>query len=373
MIDTVLLTLDETDFQISKPEKFDPHASLVLAYKGPFMKAIYDPRRDYELYEYLPKVTLINRIFPGGRSKTLRIEFSAPVLLYGNNFLEVTGDDFDRVVAVLQNKLGLLGIHTSCQALSSAKVSKIHYGKNFVFTDYTTPYNFIREIAQANMSKQLDIDKAGYRNAGHSLKYQNNTFALMFYDKMKDLKKAKISPHRSVEECPQPYGELQAKLEQRSAHNPLEVLRMEVQLNKRSRIKSEMKKLEIESDCTFRSLFSEKISKIVCRYYLMEIQDKLIFSKVQKRGAVVEQFMSLQRANPNVKTQFLLEYIGFHALLEETDALTARNLVAGGNQSKWQTMKNKYASILSVGSPPEINRLIRMVNDFELITSLEIG
>lgn len=372
MIDTVMLTLNEMDFKVTNPEKFDPDARLVLAYKGRYMKGIYDPRRDSDVREYLPRVTLVSRIIPGGRSTTLNIEFSAPALLYGNNFLELTDDDFESVIATLKHRLTLLGIRTSHEVLSSAKVSKIHYGKNFVFTDYTTAYTFIQEIYQANISKLLDADKAAYRNEGHSLKFQNNTFALVFYDKMKDLEKARISPRKSVETNSLPYGELQAQLRERSAHNPLEVLRMEVQYNKRSRIKLEMQRLGIESDLTFRALFSQKIVQRACRFYLDEVKDKLIFSKVRNEATVIEQFMTLKKANPDTKTQVLLEYLGFRALVEQSDVRTARRIIAGDNQSVWQTMKNKYASIKSANSPLQINRLIAAIDAFAPITSVAI-
>lgn len=372
MIDTVVLTLNEVDFRLTKPEKFDPDARLVLAYRGRYMKGIYDPRLDLGIYEYLPRVTLTNRIVPGGRSISLNIEFSAPALLYGNNFLELTDNDFETLIATLVDRLALLGVHTTKEVLTNAKVSKIHYGKNFIFTDYTTAYTFIQEISQANISKVLDADKSSYRNEGHSLKYQNNTFALIFYDKMKDLEKARVSPRKSVEAKSLPHGELQSRLGKRSASNPLEVLRMEVQYNKRSRIKFEMQKLGIEGHLTFRALFSQKIARQVCSSYLLEVRDKLIFSKIANQGTMIEQFMSLQKANPHVKTQFLLEYLGFQSLVEETDTRTARRIIAGDNQSQWQTMKNKYASILTANSPLQINRLIQMMDEFKLATTFDV-
>ncbi len=335
------------------------------------MKAIYDPRQDTDAHEYFPRLTMYNRIIEGGRSITLSVEFSAPALLFGNNFQEVVEADFPRVLTVLENKLLRLGVVVAKEHLATAKVSKIHYGKNFVFTDYTTPYIFIQEIAQANINKQLDADKAGYRNEGHSLKYQNNTFALIFYDKMKDLDKARVSRHKSVEVTPLPNGELQTWLKRRSGTNPLEVLRMEVQFNKRTRIKTEMKKLGFKIEPTFQALFSQGISQTVCRSYLLEIRDAIILSKVDSQDTPVQQFMALQKANPHVKPQILLEYLGFMRLAETTDLRTARMLVAGNSSAKWQAAKNRYALLSTARTPLQINRLIQAVEEFIPITTLD--
>lgn len=371
MIDTVVIILNYPDFQLIKPENFDPHASLVLTYKGRFMKAIYDPLQDTDVYEYLPRLTLTNRIIPGGRSVTLSIEFSVPSLIYGNNFLEVTQADFEHIIATLQARLDAIGVEVSRKHLASAKLSKIHYGKNFVLTDFTTPYSFMREIYQANINKQLDVDKADYRNEGHCLKYQNNTFALMFYDKIKDLEKAKISRRKSVEDRPQIHGDLQAKLKNRSGALPIEALRMEIQFNKRSRIKAELKKLGFIIEPTFKNLFSEKISREVCLSYLHSIRDSLIFSKVEHKNNPIDQFMELQRANPTTNRQTLLGYMSFMRLVENSDLRTARQLVAGDSSNKWQTIKNKYSTLSNNSKPLEINRLIAEVEKFKPVTELD--
>lgn len=371
MIDTIVLTLNYPDFQLTNPGKFDPDARLALAYKGRYIRAVYDPRQDVDAHEYFPRLTLLNRIITGGRSISLSVEFSAPALLYGNNFLEVVDLDFERILTVLESKLRLLGIEATQEHLATAKVSKIHYGKNFIFTDFITSYSFIQEISQANISKQLDADKVDYRNEGHSLKYQNNTFALMFYDKMKDLEKAKISRQKSVEASSAPYGDLQTKLSKRSGNHPLEVLRMEVQLNKRTRIKTEMKKIGFKLEPTFQNLFSQRIAQKVCHSYLVEIRDAIILSKVESQNTPVQQFMSLRKANPHIKSQVLLEYLGFMQLVEATDLRTARQLIAGSSSSKWQATKNRYASLLTARTPLQINKLIQAVEDFKPITNLD--
>ncbi|MBI5151328.1 MAG: hypothetical protein HZA34_02010 [Candidatus Pacebacteria bacterium] len=335
------------------------------------MKAIYDPRRDTNVHEYLPRLTLMNRIVEGGRSVTLNIEFSAPNLLYGNNFFEVEDEDFDRVIAVLEEKLLSLDVVVSREHLANAAVSKVHYGKNFLLTGYTTPFNFIQEIWQANISKRLDADKTDYRNEGHSLKYQNNTLAVMFYDKMKDLDKARLSPTKSVEGNPTPFGEFQHLLKRRSATNPIEVLRMEIQFNKRVRIRSEVKKLGFPTNLTFRELFSQRISKAVCLSYLTEIKEAIILSKVNNFDSPVDQFMSLQQANPTTKTQVILEYLGFMQLVEATDTRTARRLIAGDSASKWQTAKNKYSAITTSRAELEINYLLHAVEEFKTVKPLD--
>ena len=45
----------------------------------------------------------------------------------------------------------------------------------------------------------LDVNQTDYRNEGHSYKWHCNSYEVVFYDKIKDLEKAKQSEKRAIE------------------------------------------------------------------------------------------------------------------------------------------------------------------------------
>lgn len=79
-----------------------------------------------------------------------------------------------------------------------------------------------------------------YRNEGHAVRYHANTFEVTFYDKMKDLQKAHYSERRAIERD----NRIQFDIFKRNpVPKQLEVLRMEVRLGTRTKIKSLMKQI----------------------------------------------------------------------------------------------------------------------------------
>ena len=69
----------------------------------------------------------------------LKIEFSAPKMLFGNNFDELTDSDFPNLLTKLKRTLKEMGVFILEDHLTSAPVSAIHFSKNIPLTDYTIP------------------------------------------------------------------------------------------------------------------------------------------------------------------------------------------------------------------------------------------
>jgi len=144
MIDTVVIVLDKKDFIISKPKRFNPSAEgLILTPYYPksnqgYFKCVNNPRkREIQQYGYLPRLTLIARNDKEKFLLQLKIEFSAPKMLYGNNFDELTGENFYELIAELKEKLKIMGVVTTEDKLIDANISAIHYSKNIVLDKYT--------------------------------------------------------------------------------------------------------------------------------------------------------------------------------------------------------------------------------------------
>ena len=111
MLDTIVLTLDQDQFELDEPERFSPSAQglLVPPYyrlgaRGHFSCKQNPTRTDLKAGRYLPRLTLSKRWLRSSFALTLRIEFSAPKLIFGNNFDELRSRDFERVLAALQRQ-----------------------------------------------------------------------------------------------------------------------------------------------------------------------------------------------------------------------------------------------------------------------------
>src|SRR6266702_1160744 len=190
MLDTVVLTLDRPHFEVLKPERFSPSATGLLAppyyslgSRGNFACVQNPAKADLQGAGYLPRLTLTKRKRSMGFALTLRIEFSAPKLIFGNNFDELESRDFTKVLAALHRGLAAMGINVSIDMLRQAPVSAIHYSKNIAFTDYTTCSMVMSELDLIDLDSRLDLSQTDYRNKGHAIRYHANSFEVVFYDK----------------------------------------------------------------------------------------------------------------------------------------------------------------------------------------------
>ena len=114
MIDTVVLLIPWEDFKIMDYGTFSPSARGMFEppyyslSRGSFNCIQYPTKSDLIEGNYKPRLTLSKRLVCGGYSIALKIEFSAPKLLFGNNFEELKDNDFEAVVIKLHQtcKLG---------------------------------------------------------------------------------------------------------------------------------------------------------------------------------------------------------------------------------------------------------------------------
>ena len=197
MIDTVkiLLTYSGQPKWVKEAILF----SNLDANKGVFV-AYNNPNVTYKkLGIYQPRLTYTER--PKGRhikSYQLAIEFSAPKLLFGNNFTELTDADFDAVIAKLVEVLRTTyGVWEFPHRLAEAQVGKIDYSKNIVFTD-RTPVSTITEILRkADISRRYDVQHTNFKNGGHVYHIHTNALDIAFYDKVADLRQNRVSEKRS--------------------------------------------------------------------------------------------------------------------------------------------------------------------------------
>lgn len=375
MIDTIVLMLKPDQFSITDHDKFSPST------KGLFGPSYYPlgKRANFSCFQnpttddfkkgiYKPRLTATRRRTAGAFITVLKIEFSIPKLLYGNNFDEVDKTDFEEVIKRLTTRLNEMGVVVFPEILRAAPVSGVHYSKNIVLTDYSTPSMILAELAKIDITRQLDLNKTDYRNEGHSLKFRANSYEVSLYDKKKDLQKAKTSEKRAIEQD----NALQFELfDQWKPKVPFEVLRMEIRLNKRAKIRQVFDKLEIASDLSFRSIFKSEISQKVLLYYLAEI--KKGYGLLAYRPKSMKDFIAeFKINNPKVKIRKMLQVYAVQIGIAEMGVREFREATATYGRHNWDRLKKDLATHrFSAGDFSILKPIETALRDFRAVKLVE--
>lgn len=346
MIDTVVVTFKESMFTILDPDRFTPSArgfySPVNGYQlggRSNMSCVQNPSStELKSGIYKPRLTLSkrftkNRVF----EMTLKVEFSIPKLIFGNNFDELEDSDFDRVIKMLRQRLQEMGVRVFELNLINAPISGIHFGKNIPLTDYTTPYGYLDLIRKSNISMRLDLNQTDFRNEGHSLKFRANSFEIAFYDKLKDLKKAEVSEKRAEEKDNQIQLDL---FKDYQIPHPFEVLRMEIRLNRKQKLIQILKKIGIKEEPTLKSLFHREISQSVLMFYLNEIEigyPKITYFKHQPKDFILDFIMH----NPKAGYKKTLQMLGLRILVENSGIREVREMMKQFGNANWYRLNKE--------------------------------
>lgn len=348
MLDTIALSLNQTEFEVMDMTKFSPSA------QGLFVTPYYPlgARGNFSCYQnptkaetlngiYKPRLTLTKRKANAGYAITLRCEFSAPKLLYGNNFSELRNSDFPRLLDVLQSALASMGIRIKQEVLRKAQVSAIHFSKNIPFDDYSTCGMFLGELGKINLSNRLDLSKTDYRNGGHSIRYHANSYELTFYDKIKDMQQAKISEKRAIENDCAIQQDLFAKI---CTIKQLEVLRMELRIGNRTKLKSLLREIGISVNMDFESLFSESISQKMLLHFWQKIRKDIPTLALSNFKPEDIYYALLKESKGKAKPAKLLQQVGALAMIQNTGISGLYSLVSThSNDRTWQRMKKDIA------------------------------
>lgn len=371
MIDTIVLTLKSGMFTILDHDKFSPST-----------RGLYDPAGYYRLGGrsnitckqnptptelqrgiYKPRLTVTKRINRAGNFEIpLKIEFSIPKLLYGNNFDELTDADFPAIIQKLKAVIKEMGVGVFERFLIDAPVSSVHYSKNIALTDYTTPYTYLAQLTKLNINKRLDTNRTDFRNEGHSFKYRANSFEIVFYDKIKDLQQAKVSEKRAEEKD----NALQLGLfDMLTKQKPLEVLRVEIRLNKRQKICQILKLIGKEVEPTFASIFNQDTAKKVLLHYISEIEEAYPPLLTYQYDSPKKFFTGFLTANPKIKLTPALKMLGLRALLDEIGIREFREMTKRYGNSAWYSLNKEMKGFGKTDEVSVFSLLRKQVTDFE--------
>lgn len=380
MIDTIVLILKTGMYTIMDHHKFSPST-----------KGLFDPSEGYyklggrsnmtckqnptssELKRgiYKPRLTVTKRVNRAGNFETpLKIEFSVPKLLFGNNFDELTDTDFPLVIQKLQAILKEMGVYVFEDNLIKAPVSSVHYSKNIPLTDYTTPYTYIIQLSKLNINQRLDTNKTDFRNEGHSFKYRANSFEIVFYDKIRDLKQAKTSEKRAEEKD----NALQLGLfDTLDKMKPFEVLRIEIRLNKRQKINQILRKIDNEVEPTFINIFKQDTAKAVLLHYLNEIEDAYPPLLTYEYNGPKKFFTDFLILNPKAKLTTSLKMLGLKMLLEELGVREFREVTKRFGKSAWYSL-NKDMKNIGVPTNTTVFALLRkQIEEFKPLKLIDFN
>jgi hypothetical protein len=274
MIDTIVLTISDSRFKVFRPDLFTPNCNGL--WFPPYLKqnksgrteCIQNASREDGLKGiYKPRLTLIKR----GVSITLRIEFSAPKLMFGNNFDELKDLDFECLIEKLLTVLNIMGVMLVSDALRTASVSAIHYSKNFAFQDGTTASSILTRLGKVEYTKRLDLNSTDHRNGGHTLRFHATAYSFVIYDKVADLRASKGRAYEKLDRSFNPQMSLFQETRQRGP--PLEIIRIELRLKNRRKLKKVMKDLCGVIDLSFQSLFSTDVAQSVLKNHWQKVMN----------------------------------------------------------------------------------------------------
>jgi len=340
MIDTIVLTIPKDKYIILDHDKFNPST------RGFFEPPYYDlgSRSNFSSKQnptkkellggiYKPRLTVTKRIRKGYFDIPLKIEFSIPKLIYGNNFNEIQEEDFGNVIKKLKRKLKDMDILVRDIDLINAQVSAIHFSKNIALTDYSTCSMVINELAKINLTKRLDLNKTSFRNEGQVIHYHCNSYEIAIYDKMKDLGQARISEKRSIESD----SIIQLNLfDNLNIKKPFEVLRIEVRLNTKRKIKQILKAINVNNEMTFKNMFNLDISKSIINHFWQYIEKDMDIHSIDTKSpsSLLETIVS---SNKSIKHSKALKLLSVIILCQEVGFRALRNILSlnGKKNNYW--------------------------------------
>lgn len=261
MIDTIILSIPREKATLIISDGHQPW--FLQSRTNVYDKFVRNPsKRDLESGRYFPRLTAYKRKMSNREWKTsIKIEFSAPKIIYENNLEELEDGQFDKVSVTLQKRLNEMGIIISIEDLVNAEVRAVHYSKNIELQNGYTSQYVLGELGKINLNKRFDMTRARYINDGQSLYAYTMAHSLVIYDKIADLAR---SPKRAIDR--------EQTLYQLSLFEPLkksaqEILRMEARLSQKQKMNSLFEKQGFAKNPTFRDVFSVQKSRAILLYY----------------------------------------------------------------------------------------------------------
>jgi len=298
-------------------------------------------------FNYIPKINIAHNLY-SGLGPQLYIETSISKALFGNNYEEWMDKDLEMFVKWLISVLKAMGIETKEETILHTTILKFHFAKNFIFPDEQT-FKLFFEILKKIKYPWLKGKSEIYPNGGISYCYYSDIFSISFYDKLSEL---------SIKH-PKLVGELRA--------NGINyVLRAEIQVNDRQKLKRLMKEFGFDGEITLATMFQIK--------RLISVFDK-VFNKLHQKAPYFYNYTNnindlLESIAARVNSMSELSNIFLKLMLDKKNGIVgAKKLIAEFNIRGKKAFIKKNNQILT--SNPYIqnifSKLLDMVKEYEPI------
>ncbi|HEX8974167.1 MAG TPA: hypothetical protein VF817_01620 [Patescibacteria group bacterium] len=316
MIDTIILSIPQ-----DKIISFDLQNQGVAPWDLQARTHQYDryvknpSKKDLQGGQYFPYLTGYSR--KNGSVMTaplIRVQFSAPKLLFLNNLDELEESRLEIIVNTLQDRLLKMGISIEKENLLNASVSVVHYSRNIQLSGGYTSRFIIGELNKVNISKCFDLARAKYLNDGECLYAHTNEQALVIYDKVADLAKGQ---KRATDKDQSLY---QRSLFEELNHKK-EILRIEARLESKRKINSLFKNLGFDQNPTLKDVFSvEKSNAVLLNYWerMIEKNSLLLFANSSTPKELLKQICI---ARPNTKGKSSIYFMGLITLIRDGNGM----------------------------------------------------
>jgi hypothetical protein len=281
-----------------------------------YAKFVRNPSKaEKETGKYFPRLTGYKRQF--SIEANVRMEFSAPKLLYLNNLEELEEKDFPKVIEALQDRLKTMGVLITKSILENASISAVHFSKNILLQDGYTVTHLISEMNKVNLRKSFDFAKTRFMNDGQSLYAHTTSHQLVIYDKVADLGKDK---KRAIDKDQTLY---QRSLfsELNKEPEPKEIIRFEIRLSQKQKLNKVLEGLGYQKNPTFRQVFKNEMSKKVVNEYWKKLIKERNLGLFSIAVSIKDILRTLFLADKKLKPKQAIYLLGLFMLAKDENGM----------------------------------------------------
>ena len=329
MLDTVILQIPIGYSAIIDHNKFHPSTRRINEDSRGFVRCVNNPTKaDKEKGIYKPRLTIIKR----GERIYLKIEFSTPKLLFGNNLDELKENDFNEIVGKLKKTTEEMGVMLWSYQIENAEVMSFHPSKNILLNKGYTASFAIRELSKINLNQKLDLEKISFRNGGESLQLYANRHSFVLYDKIRDLNKP---TKRSIDKEQTNLFEYIKKEKMN-----FEILRLEVRLSHKRKMVEVLEKINFKDTPLFKNIFKKDLCQKIVKLYWEEFFGKNLFLfSVNNNPQTILQKILMKYPRTNIRTAVMLA--GLNMLCKDDEGIRGFRNIAKNYKPKpnWTTLK----------------------------------
>jgi len=334
MLDTVILQIPINYSAIIDHSQFTPSTRGIVDNPASFFKYTNNPKKaDRESGVYKPKLTIIKR----GKDIYLKIEFSVPKLLFGNNLDEIEETDFDETGSKLQKIVEEMGVRLWTFEIEKSEVLGFHPSKNIPLSKGYTSSFAIKELSKINLNQKLDLERVSFRNDGEALQLYSNRHSLVLYDKINDLNK----PAKRAIDKDQPKSQLglfeYIKREKRN----IEVLKLEVRLSHKAKMMEILEKVGFIDTPLLKNIFKKDLSQKILKLYWDSFFGKNLFLfSVSNNPQRILQMILMRYPKTKIKPAVML--VGLYQLCKDEEGIRGFRSIAKSYKPKfnWIILNN---------------------------------